>query len=269
MIDVYQEYTVKNSIAYFVKKLWILDNPANCPPIFHKGVPPNGCFTIAIVKGNGLNIQHQGKILHLPEGIYFCGQITSSLYIDIYSGTKATMIQLFPWTPVHFGISDAYLFTDKICPFIEVTGASLLDLSGMVELSNERLCYYITKAFYPLFRNTINTALIINSTQMIIANKGNLEVSAIALSLNCSVRHLQIIFKKYIGISPKALLRIIKLREALDEIVYPDIHSGTMTELATTNGYYDQPHFNNEFAALLRTTPKKFNKADYLLTLKK
>ena len=106
---------MKGYIAHFIKKLWILDNPNDQPAILNKGVPPNGCFTIAIIQGNGLSVKLKNKIKLLPEGVYFCGQITETIYIDIPSGTKATMIQLFPWTPVHFGISSAYKFTDNIC----------------------------------------------------------------------------------------------------------------------------------------------------------
>jgi AraC-like DNA-binding protein len=111
--------------------------------------------------------------------------------------------------------------------------------------------------------------LIIESTQIIIASKGNITVSSLALSLQCSVRHLQKLFKKLVGISPKVFINIIKLREALDDIAYPDINTITMTQLAVSNGYYDQSHFNNIFSSLIKTTPTKFNKKDYLLTIKK
>jgi AraC-like DNA-binding protein len=265
----YQEYYVEDKIAHFIKKLWILNNPGDSPAISNKGVPPNGCFTIASVQGKGLSIKHQDQIKLLPEGVYFCGQITETMYIDIQSDTKAVMIQLFPWTPAHFGISNAQIFTDKICSISEIGVIPIVDLTQIIGLSNERICRYVTKAFYPLFRNSMNTALIIESTQMIIAHKGNIKVSSIASALNCSIRHLQKVFKNHIGISPKIFIRIIKLREVLDDIAYSNISSVTMAELAVANGYYDQPHFNNTFASVIRTTPKNFNQADYLLTLKK
>lgn len=267
--SIYKEYEVKDRMTSFIKKLWILNNPPDHPPILNKGVPPNGCFTIAIVQGSGLSIRHQDQTMYLSEGIYFCGQITETLYIDIYSGTKATMIQLFPWTPVYFGISNAHLFTDTICPISEIGVAPALDLAVMIGSSNERISHYITKAFYHLFRNDVNTALIIKSTQMIFAAKGNIKVLSIACSLHCSIRHLQKMFKNYIGISPKTFIRIVKLRETLDDMAYPTVNSNNMSELAIANNYYDQPHFNKVFSSVIRTTPKNFNKADYLLTLKK
>lgn len=161
------------------------------------------------------------------------------------------------------------MFTDNICPADGIALLKTLDLNMMIGLSNRLICIFFTKAFAPLLRTDSSTALIIESTQIIIASKGNITVSSLALSLQCSVRQLQKLFKNLIGISPKVFINIIKLREALDDLVYPDINATTMTQLAVSNGYYDQSHFNNIFSSLIKTTPTKFNKKDYLLTIKK
>jgi len=146
MNPIYDEYYVNGNIANFIKKLWILDNPENHPLLLNKGVPPNGCFTIAIIQGNGLSMRHKDHTKRLYTGVYFCGQITETISIDVLSGTKATMIQLFPWTPPHFGISNSHLFTDNICPANEIALLKTLGLQRMIGLSNRLICQYITKA---------------------------------------------------------------------------------------------------------------------------
>jgi len=269
MNPIYSEYYVNGNTANFIKKLWILNNSEDQPPILNRGVPPNGCFTIAIIQGIGLNIKHKDQVRHLPKGIYFCGQITETLYIDILSKTKATMIQLFPWTPAYFGISDAHLFTDNICLVNEITSFKVLTLDEMIGLENEKLCRYLTKAFSCLFRSSDNIDLTTESVQLIMRNKGNITVALIARSLKCSERHLQKSFKNFVGISPKLFISIIKLREALDDIVYPIDKPETMTQLAVSNGYYDQPHFNNTFSSFIGKTPKNFNEKEFFLTIKK
>lgn len=268
MNPIYEEFYVHGNSAHFIKKLWIVSNPEDCPSLLNKGIPPNGCFTIAVVQGKGLCVKHKNHIINLAEGIYFCGQITETLYIDIFSGTKATMIQLFPWTPAYFGICDAHFFADKIFPDHEITPLKTLDLSRMIGLSNTLICHYLTKAFIPFFRSNSNTGLISTSIQMIIAGKGNITVSLLAKSVHCSVRQLQKLFKNFIGISPKLFIRIIKVREALDDIAYPGFFSPNMTQLALSHGYYDQPHFNRTFSSFIKTTPKNFVSEDYLLTIK-
>ena len=232
IINIYEEYDVKKEISHFIKKLWTLNSLPGKPSILNKGILPNGCFTIAIIQGNGLYVKQQNQLKHLTEGVYFCGQLTEAIYVDIYPGTKATMIQLFPWTPAHFGLSNAEIFTDKIVPIGELSVDPVLDLTHMIGLTNAQICRFVTAAFHSLFRSDANTALIIESTQMIIASNGDIKVSVIASSLRCSIRYLQKAFKNYIGIGPKVLLSIIKLRQAVDDIAYPNINSVTMTELA-------------------------------------
>ncbi len=269
MNPIYDEYHVNGDIANFIKKLWILDNPENHPPLLNKGVPPNGCLTMAIIQGNGLHIRHKDHTKRLSTGVYFCGQITETLFIDVLSGTKATMIQLFPWTPAYFGFSDAHLFTDNICVVNEVALLKTLDLHKMMGSSNRLVCQYLAKSFAPLYRTNVTVDLIFESTQLIMTNKGNITVASIATSMNCSERHLQKLFKNFVGISPKLFINIIKLREALDDIVYPIEKPLTMTQLAVSNGYYDQSHFNNTFASFTGTTPKNFKEKEFFLTIKK
>lgn len=104
---------------------------------------------------------------------------------------------------------------------------------------------------------------------MILISNGNTTVAEMAETLNCSSRYLQKLFKIHIGLSPKELSVIIKLREAVDGIAYPDLDSASLTRLALVNQFYDQAHFNNTFQKIVKTSPKKFHVPDYLLSLKR
>ncbi|SHK71217.1 helix-turn-helix transcriptional regulator [Epilithonimonas mollis] len=269
MDPIYNEYYVTGILTNFVKKLWILDNLSSRSPILQKGVPPNGCFTMAIVQGNGLHIRHKDQARHLPEGIYFCGQITKTLSLDILSSTKAAMIQLFPWTPACFGVSDAHLFTDKICSASELTYFKELNLDIMIGLNNEMVCNHLVKIFSPSFTTNAKVQIITKSTQLILGKRSDITVASLAKSMKCSERHLQKLFKNFIGISPKLFINIIQLREALDDVVYPNDKLTTVIQVALSNGYYDQPHFNNTFASFIGTTPKNFKEKEFYLTIKK
>lgn len=216
-----------------------------------------------------MKVKLKDNNIHLPEGVYFCGQITQALSLNILSETKATMIQLFPWTPAWFGISNAYLFTDKICRANEVINFKELNFDVLIGLKNEIVCIYLAKIFSPLFRRSPNIELISKSIQLILDDRGNITVASVARSMKCSERHLQKLFQSFIGINPKLFINIIKLREALDHIVYPNDKPETMTRLALTNGYYDQPHFNNAFSSFVGKTPKKFDEKEFFLTIKK
>lgn len=265
----YEEYYVKKEVSHFVKKLWTLDNLANPSAVPGKAILPNGCFNIAVIEGNGIFVKHREWEKHLDEGVYFCGQATEAVTIDISPNTKATMVQLHAWTPVHFVISDISALTNSIVPLYQLGLSSLTDLNHLPGLDNTQIYRYIITAFRPLFQVSAISNLITLGTQMIFVSNGNITIAEMAETLNCTSRYLQKLFKRHIGLSPKDLSVIVKLREAVDGIAYPDLNIKSLTRLALVNQFYDQAHFNNTFQRIVKTSPKKFNVPDYLLALKK
>lgn len=99
MNAIYDEYYVNGKSASFIKKLWVLNNSENHLPILNKGVPPNGCFTMSIIQGNGLNVKHKDKTIHLSEGIYFCGPLAKWILNDImkFRNTGAVALKREFW----------------------------------------------------------------------------------------------------------------------------------------------------------------------------
>ena len=56
----YSEYRVPRSMSLFVKKVWTLDNLDSSSVVMDRFALPNGCFNIAVIRGNGLKITHFG-----------------------------------------------------------------------------------------------------------------------------------------------------------------------------------------------------------------
>jgi len=66
-------------------------------------------------------------------------------------------------------------------------------------------------------------------------------------------RRLQRIFREHVGLTPKEAARVARLRAALDVMrAGPTLPLG---RVALRAGYYDQPHFNREFARLAGVAP--------------
>lgn len=264
----YEEYPVKGEPSLFIKKLWTLDNFNQSLPVLNKSVLPNGCFNIAFITGIGLQIRHQNTKKYLPSGVYFCGQITEALNICIEPYTKATMVQLYPWSPVHFTSADLSLYTDQIIPFDNLDFLPYNNLRIERPSTHASLCRQVISTFSPLVHFNAASNLVTKGTQMIVNAKGNITIAHMAKALNCSVRHLQKLFNAYVGLTPKQLAVIIKLRDAIDNIAYPEKENLTLTNLAVTNQFYDQAHFINTFQAIVRTSPAKFQVPDYFLSWK-
>jgi AraC-like DNA-binding protein len=69
-----------------------------------------------------------------------------------------------------------------------------------------------------------------------------------------SKRHLQRLFKQYVGISPKWVIQRYRLHEAAEQVA----KSGDWARLAVDLGYFDQAHFIKDFKAIIGKTPKEY-----------
>lgn len=265
----YQEHEVTDALSPFIKKLWILNNADNCLPVLDKSILPNGCFNIAIIEGIGFTVRHNERVDVLGAGIYFCGQSTHVVSIDAFPFSKATMIQLYPWTPVHFTSQELSPYTNMVS-LLELqkeNNTSILNFSDTKDVN--KFLDKLKECLATFYNPAKASRLVTKSTEMIVELKGNATVKGIATAIGCSQRHLQKIFKKHIGLSPKEFIVIIKLRETIELMAYPEHIDRSLTNLSLDNNYYDQAHFNNTFRAITNTSPGKFFTDDYLLSLKK
>jgi AraC-like DNA-binding protein len=82
------------------------------------------------------------------------------------------------------------------------------------------------------------------------------ESAALPRQLNVSERTLRRHFDSHVGLSPKALQRVVRVQAAMRVLVERP-HS-PRSRLALAGGFSDQPHFNREFKRLLAMSPGDF-----------
>jgi AraC-like DNA-binding protein len=82
------------------------------------------------------------------------------------------------------------------------------------------------------------------------------RIDAICAKLGVSRQALATSFRDHVGVSPKLLGRILRLRRALHLAdAAQSSHSLSWAYLAQDAGYYDQPHLIHEFQALTGRRP--------------
>jgi AraC-like DNA-binding protein len=260
----YSEYDVQSALSAFIKKLWTLDNRENPQYSGEKSVLPNGCFTIVFIEGYGVKAATRLEEKVLLPGIYFVGQLTEAIRVDILPHTRAIMVQLYAWAPCHFSDASMLTFTDRIVP-IEEAGPSI-SISAMSHREIVRTVYAV---FKPLFRHDHHTFLIHQACLLLLNTAGNMNMATLSEYLGCSARYLQKRFKFHIGLTPKEYAIILKLRNAVDDIAYPQHGPLLLTRLALAHDFYDQAHFINTFRAIVKTAPSKFDQSNFLLAYKR
>jgi AraC-like DNA-binding protein len=268
-MNLYSEYYVSENCERFVNKIWCLDNSIGESLIENKLVLPNGCFNLALVSGNAIEVHTSKQKYEMLEGFYFCSQMTNKVLVHIQPKTKVTIIQLHAWTLSMFPNYDLSNFTDSI---IKINSAELpfekeIDLRLNNGISD--LLHNINHYFEGL--NTLHTDknIVEKICELIKLHQEEITVSEIANNLNVSQRSLQIKFKFATGLTIKKYIKILKFRKSIDQMVNIGLEKLNLTDVALYNKYFDQSHFIKQFKDVMKTSPKTFNSDSYFLSKKR
>jgi AraC-like DNA-binding protein len=96
------------------------------------------------------------------------------------------------------------------------------------------------------------------AVQRILGARGNLRIGGLALELGISRQQLAKQFAVHVGVTPKMLARVMRTQAALARAdaaraAFP--REIDWSAIAYDLGYYDQPHFIDDFKALTGSTP--------------
>jgi AraC-like DNA-binding protein len=92
-------------------------------------------------------------------------------------------------------------------------------------------------------------------------------VKALALDHQLSDRTVQLRFQKYLGFSPKEMIRFVRFKQVLYRLIEQPGKPIDWHQLVVAYGYYDQSHLIKDFQHYLGITPQQFVKsyADYCI----
>lgn len=90
----------------------------------------------------------------------------------------------------------------------------------------------------------------------IIADREITRVEDIVSRFDLGKRTLQRIFRRYVGVSPKWVIRRYRLIEAAGRLA--NGKAANWSAMALNLGYFDQAHFINDFKALVGTSPAEY-----------
>ena len=95
----------------------------------------------------------------------------------------------------------------------------------------------------------------------VIGGKGSVDIPTMQHESGLSVKQFERRFKAIAGFPPKYFARIVRFQAVKDQ--YSLSRFSTMTNLAYSCNYYDQPHFNREFKEFSGVQPLQyFKRAD-------
>lgn len=264
-MNLYSEHYVSQKAERFVNKIWCLDNSFGENLIENKLVLPNGCFNLAIVSGNAIEVHTSKNKYQMNEGIYFCSQMTNKVLVNIQPKTKVIIIQFHAWTLSFFPKYDLSNFSDSIIKI----NAEELPFTIDIESDIETLLKMTNLYFDNLAALNSDKNIIEKICEIIKINEEEVSVLDISKTLKSSQRLLQIKFKTATGLTIKNYIQILKFRKSVDQMVNADLEKMSLTEIALYNKYFDQSHFIKKFKDVTKTTPKMFDPDLYFLSQKR
>lgn len=94
--------------------------------------------------------------------------------------------------------------------------------------------------------------------QTIKSDRDLLKVEQLSLMTGLSVRQLQRMFRRYVGVSPKWAINRFRLQEAAERLERDE--PVQWAELAVQLGYFDQAHLIKDFKSVLGQSPASYRK---------
>lgn len=89
-------------------------------------------------------------------------------------------------------------------------------------------------------------------------NSSIFKVEQLSMHSGLSARQLQRLFSKYVGVTPKWVIKRFRLQEAAERLEQDD--ESVWSDLAIELGYFDQAHFIKDFKAVIGQSPAAYRK---------
>lgn len=246
-------------LSPFVKQYWGLDNCLKPGEEHVQRIVPNGLMDLTFYLADlpELINHHQGGIERTilsghckgPYDLVVSGSLR--MFSVSFNPLGASMFFDLPMNELFGCIVPArFLLKDSIDQ-LETCLSDTVDFTGKVQLIEEFLTKQLNQK-----GNNFSQKRMKGSIDLINANRGRVEVDALASCACWSRKQYERNFQEIVGTSPKQFMRIVRFQHVLQfKGQYPQTN---LTELAYAGGYFDQSHMINEFREFSGRTPRHY-----------
>ncbi|WP_306819026.1 helix-turn-helix domain-containing protein [Archangium lipolyticum] len=236
-------YPPSEDLAFFVERHWTVRWDLREREPFPQEVLPHPCVNLVLEAGrsavHGVSTRRFSTLL---EGK---GQVV---------GVKFRPGAFFPFVRVPMSG-----LTDRALPLHEVFGPAGADLEPAVLARHDeheqiaRVEAFLRQRLPP---RDGTVATVVRVIQHALEHQELARVEDLSVQVGLSVRTLQRLFRQYVGVSPKWVLRRFRLHEAADRVA-TGLHVD-WAAFAQELGYFDQAHFIHDFKAQVGRSPTEY-----------
>jgi AraC-like DNA-binding protein len=107
---------------------------------------------------------------------------------------------------------------------------------------------------------TDDYGLLLDVVTAMLDDRSLLRVSQVEEKCGIGTRSLQRLFEKYVGVSPKWVLSRYRMHDVVSDLDAG--YGGSLADLATKYGWFDQAHFTREFTDLVGVPPGAYQRQE-------
>lgn len=217
-------------------------------------VTPKGQSLLIFNFGDSLELLNKTTTKQLSQPFFAYPAAISSTLVR-----QKGNVQLFGISFIREGL---YKLTCKpIWELIQCFPDNLNDLLREIyiklkDLEFDEKCLLIEEFLSNHINYKLHSPTFYNAIDKIDQNKGVVKLQELSESLGVSLRQLQRLFKKRMGISPKDYCKIVRLNSYLLDLLSNNEKIDYL-DLVVKYNYHDQPHLINEIKAIVNSPPKK------------
>lgn len=243
------------SLQDLIDCFWIVEN--DDPAIHRQKIIPDGFPEIIFHYGDPYRINISGK-WELQTSRLMAGQIRNHFMLENTGISGMIGIKFQPAAIAQLFNLDMETFTDKVVDLDSCLKGKFEPIADVLisdQMYPEKVSLLIRFFTSIPNRESKNDRLVNRAVDIILDQKGMVTISDIIKKMGISERHMERLFKKYVGLSPKFYSRIIRF-----SYIFQLVHNEKMSwsEVAQYSGFYDQSHFIKNFREFTGEDPSNY-----------
>ena len=223
-----------------VDRYWVVRWDLRGRPSFRQDILPHPCVNLVF--------EPSGPAVYgIPDG-------TSSHHIA--GAGEAVGVKFLPGAFSPYSRLPALELTGRVVSFAEALGPEATALEDGDDDADARIAR--VEAFLRARRPEPDAGIttVVDAARTMREGPPDLRVTDVAARHGVSVRTLQRLFRRHVGVSPKWVLQRYRLHEAAERMAAGEAKD--LASLAQDLGYFDQAHFGNDFRRYVGVPPSAY-----------
>ncbi|HKA23237.1 MAG TPA: helix-turn-helix transcriptional regulator [Blastocatellia bacterium] len=255
----YEEFSPAQALSRFVKCFWVLESASAQSPAPER-ILPDGCTEIVFHAGDAFEQYNVDGTSERQPLALLVGQMRGHLLIQPTGVVRVLGIRFWPGGAYPFVSVPQHEVTGQVLPLDSLWGrigrelhsriADAVDLADSVRVVEQLLLCRLYES------KRVDDGLL-KTTALILQSGGCVPVEMLAGHLGISLRKLDRMFNTRVGLTPKALCRVIRFQQVF-KLLERGQRKRDWALIATECGYYDQAHFIKEFSAFAGQAPTSY-----------